>query len=448
MFSDPICAIATPYGVGAISIIRCSGNNCHELVNKVFKGKDLTKAKSNTLNYGYIVDGNDTIDEVMVSVFRAPHCFTGEESIEINCHGGIYNTNRVLECLLANGFRMAEPGEFSRRAFLNGRIDLTQSEAIMDVINSSNDLALRASVHSLRKSTNKLVVSMRDHLVDLISKIEVNIDYPEYDDAIVMTDEIAIPMLNELIKECEDVLENSKISVVAIHGIKTAIVGKPNVGKSSLLNRLLEEDKAIVTDIAGTTRDTIEGDLNLGGVTLKLIDTAGIRKSDDVVEQIGIERSKKAISEAELILLLLNPTSEISDTDKELLELTKDKTRIIIYNKADLAKDFKALDDSIIISAKTGEGIEKLEKKLIEITRINEFNVNDSNYLTNTRHVAKMREPLNSLRQALDGCKMHLDIDMIELDVKAAWYSLGEIIGDTNSDTLITELFSRFCLGK
>ncbi|MCR5786664.1 MAG: tRNA uridine-5-carboxymethylaminomethyl(34) synthesis GTPase MnmE [Acholeplasmatales bacterium] len=446
--NDPICAIATPYGVGAISIIRCSGHNTLKLVNNVFKGKDLTLAKANTLNYGYIVDDNQTIDEVMVSVFHAPHCFTGEESCEINCHGGIYNTNRVLECLLAHGFKLAEPGEFSRRAFLNGRIDLTQSEAIMDVISSSNDLALRASVNSLRKSTNKLVVNMRSHLVDLISKIEVNIDYPEYDDAIVMTDEIAIPMLHDLIDECETVLENSKIAVVAIHGIKTAIVGRPNVGKSSLLNRLLEEDKAIVTDIAGTTRDTIEGDLNLGGVTLKLIDTAGIRKSDDVVEQIGIERSKKALEEAELVLLLLEPTDELKDEDKELLKLSEGKKRIIIYNKADLKQRFTPLPDSIIISAKTGDGVEKLEKALIEITRINEFNVNDSNYLNNARHVAKMREALTSLKSALKGCEDHIDIDMMELDVKSAWYSLGEIIGDTNSDTLITELFSRFCLGK
>jgi tRNA modification GTPase len=255
-------------------------------------------------------------------------------------------------------------------------------------------------------------------------------------------------MLKDLIKECEDVLENSKIAVVAIHGIKTAIVGRPNVGKSSLLNRLLEEDKAIVTDIAGTTRDTIEGDLNLGGVTLKLIDTAGIRKSDDVVEQIGIERSKKALEEAELVLLLLEPKDDLCDEDKELLKLSENKKRIIIYNKSDLNHKFTPLPDSIIISAKTGEGIEKLEKNLIDITRINEFNVNDSNYLNNARHVAKMREALTSLKSALKGCMDHIDIDMIELDVKSAWYSLGEIIGDTNSDTLITELFSRFCLGK
>lgn len=448
MYNEPICAIATPYGVGAISIIRCSGDNTHTLVNKIFKGKDLTKVKANTINYGYIIDDGNIIDEVMVSVFKAPHCFTGEESIEINCHGGIYNTNRVLECLLSHGFRLAEPGEFSKRAFLNGRIDLTQSEAIMDIISSSNDLALRASVNSLRKSTNKLVVNMREHLVDLISKIEVNIDYPEYDDAIVMTDEIAIPMLKDLISECNTVLENSKIAISAIHGIKTAIIGKPNVGKSSLLNRLLEEDKAIVTDIAGTTRDIIEGSLNIGGVTLKLIDTAGIRKSSDLVEQIGIERSKKALNEAELVLLILDSSNSLDDQDKELLELTKDKKRIIIYNKSDIDSNINKLDGSITISAKTGEGIEELEHKLIEITKINEFNVNDSNYLNNARHVAKMREALNSLNQALDGCINHVDIDMIELDVKAAWYSLGEIIGDTDSDTLITELFSRFCLGK
>lgn len=448
MYNEPICAIATPYGVGAISIIRCSGDDSIKLVNNIFKGKDLTKAKANTINYGYILDNGEIIDEVMVSIFKGPHSFTGEDSCEVNCHGGIYNTNRVLEALLANGFRLAEPGEFSRRAFLNGRIDLTQSEAIMDIITSSNDLALKASVHSLRKSTNKLVVNMRDHLVDLISKIEVNIDYPEYDDAIVMTDEIAIPMLKELISECEDVLENSKIAISAIHGVKTAIIGRPNVGKSSLLNRLLEEDKAIVTDIAGTTRDIVEGSLNIGGVTLKLIDTAGIRESNDVVEQIGIERSKKALNDAELVLLILDSSSELTDIDENLLDLTKDKKRIVIYNKADIDNATNKIEGSITISAKTGEGIESLEKRLIEITRINEFNVNDSNYLNNSRHVAKMREALTSLKQALDGCINHIDIDMIELDVKAAWYSLGEIIGDTNSDTLITELFSRFCLGK
>ncbi len=448
MINDAICAIATPYGVGAISIIRCSGHNAIELVNKVFKGKDLTKARANTINYGYISDDGVIIDEVMVSIFKGPHSFTGEDSAEVNCHGGIYNTNRVLECLLSHGFKLAEPGEFSKRAFLNGRIDLTQSEAIMDIINSESDLALRASVNSLRKSTNKLVVNMRSHLVDLISKIEVNIDYPEYDDAIVMTQEIAIPMLKELISEAEDVLEKSKISQVAVSGIKTAIVGKPNVGKSSLLNCLLSEEKAIVTDIAGTTRDIVEGKLSLGPVTLNLIDTAGIRESEDLVERIGIEKSKKAIEASELVLLLLNPTSELDDVDKELLDLTKDKQRIIIYNKSDLKLDFDKLEGSITLSAKTGEGIDELEKKLIEITRINEFNVNDSNYLTNSRHVAKMREALTALKSALDGCYKQIDIDMIELDVKQAWYSLGEIIGDTNSDTLITELFSRFCLGK
>lgn len=448
MINDAICAIATPYGVGAISIIRCSGHNAIELVNKVFKGKDLTKARANTINYGYISDDGVIIDEVMVSIFKGPHSFTGEDSAEVNCHGGIYNTNRVLECLLSHGFKLAEPGEFSKRAFLNGRIDLTQSEAIMDIINSESDLALRASVNSLRKSTNKLVVNMRSHLVDLISKIEVNIDYPEYDDAIVMTQEIAIPMLKELISEAEDVLVKSKISQVAVSGIKTAIVGKPNVGKSSLLNCLLSEEKAIVTDIAGTTRDIVEGKLSLGPVTLNLIDTAGIRESEDVVERIGIEKSKKAIEASELVLLLLNPTSELDDVDKELLDLTKDKQRIIIYNKSDLKLDFNKLEGSITLSAKTGEGIDELEKKLIEITKINEFNVNDSNYLTNSRHVAKMREALTALKSALDGCYKQIDIDMIELDVKQAWYSLGEIIGDTNSDTLITELFSRFCLGK
>ena len=448
MYKDAICAIATPYGVGSISVIRTSGEDALVLVNKVFKGKNLTKVKPNTIHYGYIMDDTEVVDEVMVSVFHAPKSFTGENSIEISCHGGIYNTNKVLETLLKNGFRMAEPGEFSKRAFLNGKMDLTQAEAIMDVISSSNDLALKASLHSLRKGTTILVENMRQKLLSLIASIEVNIDYPEYDDAIVMTDEIIKPILVELIKEMKNVLEHSKIGVQAVHGIKTAIVGRPNVGKSSLLNMLLEEEKAIVTDIAGTTRDLIEGSLNIGNVTLNLIDTAGIRHATDLVEQIGIERSKKAIEEAELVLLVLDASQSLTEEDLELLKLTEDKKRIVIFNKNDLDNKIALDINNISISAKNQNGLKELEEELLRVTKINEFNVHDNNYLSNTRHVAKMQEALKALESALTGCELNVDVDMIEIDIKDAWNYLGEIIGQTSSDLLLNELFSKFCLGK
>lgn len=448
MYKDSIAAIATPYGVGSISVIRCSGTDSLALANKVFKGKNLTTVKANTINYGYIIDKDEIIDEVMVSVFHGPKSFTGEDSCEINCHGGIYNTNRVLETLLKAGFRLAEPGEYSKRAFLNGRIDLTQAESIMDIISSSNEIALKAGIHSLRKGTTKLIETMRESLLNLIAKIEVNIDYPEYDDAVFMTDEIIEPILTQQIEEMKDVLAHSKIGVIAVHGIKTAIIGRPNVGKSSLLNMLLDEDKAIVTDIAGTTRDIIEGSLTIGNVTLNLIDTAGIRQANDEVERIGIKRSKEALSQAELVLLVLDGTQELTDVDRELLELTKNKSRIIVMNKSDLNQVVKLQEPYITLSAKNKEGLKELEDELMRITKIDGFNVNDSNYLSNTRHVAKMTNALESLESALVSCKEHVDVDMIELDIKDAWNSLGEIIGQTSNDLLLNELFSKFCLGK
>ncbi len=445
---EAICAIATPYGVGAISIIRTSGFKSIENVNKIFKGKNLLKAESHTISYGHIVDDGNIIDEVMVSIFRAPKSFTTEESVEISCHGGIFSTNKVLEALLKNGFRLALPGEFTKRAFLNKRIDLTQAEAVMDIISSNNNIALKSANNSLRKSTTILIETLREKLLTLIASIEVNIDYPEYDDAITMTNEIVIPNLKQLIAEMNIILEHSQISKIAIHGIKTAIIGRPNVGKSSILNILLDEEKAIVSSIAGTTRDTIEAELSLGGVTLKLIDTAGIRETTDEVEQIGISRSKKAISEAELVLLVLDNSEELTLMDKELLEITKNKKRIIIVNKQDLNKKINLDMDYIKLSVKDKNGLHDLEKKLIEITKINEFNLDDQNYLSNTRHIAKMNEALNSLNIALKACKNNELIDMIEIDIKNAWQALGEIIGDTAPDLLINELFSKFCLGK
>ncbi len=448
MYDEAICAIATAYGVGSISIIRCSGENVLSLVNKVFKGRDLTKVKPNTIHYGYIHENGEVLDEVLVSVFHGPKSFTGENSCEINCHGGIYNTNRVLEALLSHGFRLAQPGEFSKRAFLNGRIDLTQAESIMDIISSSNELALKASVNSLRKNTTKLIESMREKLLSLIASIEVNIDYPEYDDAIVMTEEIILPAIIELKAEMNNVLEHSKIAVMAVHGVKTAIVGRPNVGKSSLLNMMLDEEKAIVTDIAGTTRDVIEGSLTLGNVTLNLIDTAGIRHTTDEVERIGIERSKKALEKAELVLLVLDGSKPLENDDYELLELTKNKNRIIVVNKSDLKQNLSLDEKYLTISAKNKFGLKELESELLKITKINNFNVSDNNYLSNTRHIAKVKEALSSLESAIFACNNHYDVDMIEIDIKNAWNLLGDIIGQNSSDLLLDELFSKFCLGK
>ena len=445
---DDICAIATPYGVGAISVIRCSGENSIELVNKIFKGKDLTKCKANTINYGYIMDKDSIIDEVMVSIFKAPHSFTAEDSCEISCHGGVYNTNRVLETLLSIGFRMAEPGEFSKRAFLNGRIDLTEAEAIMDIISSSNEVALKSAVSSLRSGTRKLVNSLREEIFTIIGQIEVNIDYPEYYDIEVMTNEIILPPLKKIISRLKDIIRHSYISKMVIHGIKTAIVGRPNVGKSSVLNMLLDEDKAIVTDIEGTTRDLVEGKLSLGNVTLDLIDTAGIRDhSTDLVEQIGINKSKKLIDEAELILLVLDSSMALTDTDKLLLDLTKDKRRIIIANKADKNSVIE-LDDAIYISAKTHDGLFELENRIIDICSFNEFNVADQNYTSNVRHITLLKKAMESLEKAMESCKLQMGVDMVEIDMKEAWNTLGEITGDNDPSELLDKMFKKFCLGK
>lgn len=445
---DDICAIATPYGVGAISVIRCSGENSIELVNKIFKGKDLTKCKANTINYGYIMDKDSIVDEVMVSIFKAPHSFTAEDSCEISCHGGVYNTNRVLETLLSIGFRMAEPGEFSKRAFLNGRIDLTEAEAIMDIISSSNEVALKSALSSLRSGTRKLVNSLREEIFTIIGQIEVNIDYPEYYDIEVMTNEIILPPLKNIISRLKDIIRHSYISKMVIHGIKTAIVGRPNVGKSSVLNMLLDEDKAIVTDIEGTTRDLVEGKLSLGNVTLDLIDTAGIRDhSTDLVEQIGINKSKKLIDEAELILLVLDSSMALTDTDKLLLDLTKDKRRIIIANKADKNSVIE-LDDAIYISAKTHDGLFELENRIIDICSFNEFNVADQNYTSNVRHITLLKKAMESLEKAMESCKLQVGVDMVEIDMKEAWNTLGEITGDNDPSELLDKMFKKFCLGK
>lgn len=444
---ESICAICTPYGSSAISIIRCSGSDTIELVNKVFKGKDLTKVLGNTINYGHIYDGEEVIDEVMISLFRAPKSFTGENSVEINCHGGIYVTNRVLKTLLKNGFRMAEPGEFSKRAFLNGRIDLVQAESIMDMVSAKNKLALGIANNGLSKRTSSMISDLEKELLDILVDIEVNIDYPEYTDIPEIEYKSLDSRIDAVNKKMERILEKSSAGKLIREGVKTVIVGKPNVGKSSLLNVLLDEEKAIVSDIEGTTRDYIEGFLNLGGITLNLIDTAGIRKTNDEVETIGVERSLSKIKEAELVLVLLDNSRDLNDLDLEILDKTKDKKRIIIMNKTDLENknNYKA---DIYMSINDNKGIEELEDKILDVLNLNDFNVTDSNYLSNVRHIDLLEKAKNSLDDAKEAIKNMLEVDMISIDIKNALDYILEIVGKSNTELVIDRLFQRFCLGK
>ena len=444
---DAICAIATSYGSGAISIVRASGKDSIKMINEIFKGPDLTKVASHTISYGSIVYKGEIIDEVLVSVFLPPRTYTREECVEINCHGGMFVTNKILETLLKIGFRLADAGEFTKRAFLNGRIDLTQAEAVMDIIASQNNLMLSQSNKALRKEITKLIEGLRERLLSLIAKIEVNIDYPEYDDAIEMTNEIILPELGKVKTDICEILEHSKIGKTISSGINTAIIGRPNVGKSSLLNMLLEEDRAIVSHYAGTTRDVIEGKLNIGNITLNLIDTAGIRESDDFVEQIGINKAKEVLAKAELVLLVLD-NSNITDYDLELLELTKNKHRIIILNKMDLNNVANIKEEHIMISALKHEGLKDLESKILDIARVNELNKLDGSYLTNARQIAKLELAYEAVCDAISSSELYLPVDMVELDIKKAWDTLGEIIGVGTGDELINELFSKFCLGK
>lgn len=444
---DNICAPATPYGTAAIGIIRCSGPDAIYLINKIFKGKNLNKVPSHTIHLGYIMDGEEIIDQVVCNVFRGPKSFDGENTVEINCHGGVLVLNKIIQVLLKNGFRLAERGEFSKRAFLNGRLDLTQAEAIMDVIGAQNNIALSASQNALRQSTTKLIRTFRDKLLDVLAKIEVNIDYPEYEDSIEVTHKFLEPILRDMLIDMKEILKNSEISKIVINGIKTAIVGKPNVGKSSLLNMLLDEEKAIVSDIPGTTRDFVEGSLNVGNITLHLVDTAGIRESIDEIEKIGIERSSKAIAEADLVFLVLDVSKTLDEVDEKLLDLTSTKPRIIISNKADKLPLWN-IDGMVLISAKEKTGLKELSNKLLEVTNVENLNVDEGRFLANERQINLMNNAYKALKQALNACEVGMDIDLIEIDIKQAFDDLGAITGDSIPEELITALFTKFCLGK
>lgn len=452
--NDTICAIATSQGVGAIAIIRVSGEDSIKIVNKIFKGKDLEKTESHTINYGHITDGDKIIDEVLVSVMKAPKTFTAEDTVEINTHGGISPTNKVLELLLEKGCRLAEPGEFTKRAFLNGRIDLLEAEAVMDMINSKTDAQRQMAINQIGGKVSDLINSLRSDMVQIISNINVNIDYPEYDDVDIITNEILIPKITSLKVRIEKILKESENGKIIKEGIKTSIVGRPNVGKSSLLNALLEEDKAIVTDIAGTTRDIVEGQITINGILLNMIDTAGIRKTEDKIEAIGVEKSFKMIDDSELVLLMLNNNENLTNDIKEIIEKIKEKHYIAIINKIDLESKLNReelgipLDKIVEISVKENKGIDDLKEKIVKMFNIDELETKDPTYLNNSRSISILKRCLKSINDIEYGLKNNMPIDMIELDIKNIWEELGTINGTTYEEELLDEMFQRFCLGK
>lgn len=449
MLFDTIVGIATLRGISAINVIRVSGSDAIQIVAKLFDGKPLIEQPSHTVHYGHIVDEKTILDEVLVAIFREPRSFTSENVVEISTHGGYLIADKIVESLIKNGCRLAEPGEFTKRAYLNGRIDLTQAESIMDMVNAKTSTQLQIANQGLSGQVKNLISELQADLLTLMAKIEVNIDYPEYDDAITMTNAIIIPEATALIDKIDEVLVKSNTGKIIRDGLKTVIIGKPNVGKSSLLNTLLREEKAIVTEISGTTRDLIEGELNLGGILLKLIDTAGIRSTNDVVEKIGIDRAKKALNEADLVLLVLDQSQSLTDADKELLEMTKDKVRIIVGNKHDLGSNTDLDTVKMIrISAKNKTGIETLESEVKRLF-IDEKLVGDQEVmLSNTRHIGKLKESKKALQDAINGANNEYPVDMVEIDLRHAWDALGEITGENGTDTLISTLFSKFCLGK
>ena len=451
---DTICAISTSKGVGAISIIRVSGSNAIGIVNNIFNGKDLTKVDSHTINYGHIEYKGEVIDEVLVSVMRSPKTFTTEDTVEINTHGGIAPTNKVLEILLETGCRLAEPGEFTKRAFLNGRIDLLEAEAVMDMIDSKTEIQRKMASNQISGKTSNLINELRSDMVQIISNINVNIDYPEYDDVDIITNDVLLPKITKLKEKINKILEESRNGKLIKEGIKTSIIGRPNVGKSSLLNALLEENKAIVTDIAGTTRDIVEGNISINGILLNIIDTAGIRKTDDMIEAIGVEKSLKTMDESDLILFMLNNNEMLTDDIKKLISKIKDKQYLVLINKTDLESKLDLENINIdknrvvYLSIINNQGIDELKEKISELFNISDITSTDPTYLNNARSISILKRCLNKVDEVESAVKNNMPIDMIELDIKSIWEELGTINGSTYEEELLDEMFKRFCLGK
>ena len=445
---DTIVAISTAMGQGAISIVRLSGDDAIAIVNETIRGINLENVESHTIHYCKIYNENEYVDEVMVSVFKAPKTYTKENVVEINCHGSMFVANKILEIMVDKGARLAEPGEFTKRAFLNGRIDLTQAEAVMDVINAQTEHSLKCANVALRGDVRDMVIRLREKLIQCIAKVEVNIDYPEYEDEMVVTNDYLKPILCEVEQTLTNILERAKTSSFIREGIKTVIIGQPNVGKSSLLNSLLHEEKAIVTNIAGTTRDIVEGKINVGGVLLNLIDTAGIRETIDEVERIGVEKTKKALNDADLVILLLDNNKPLNDIDKELLKLTENKVRIVVVNKTDLEKKNDYDGDVIEVSLLDPKASDIIINRIKDICNIEEINQIDATYIGNARQTGKIKEAYKAIKDSLSGIEMGYPVDLINIDITSAWKSLGELIGEGNPEELINNLFTNFCLGK
>lgn len=447
-----IAGISTALGIGAINIIRISGDDSISIVNKIFRGKNLEKVESHTINYGHIIDNEKIIDEVLVAIMKAPRTYTKEDVVEINCHGGIATTNKILELLLLEGCVLAEPGEFTKRAFLNGRIDLIEAEGIMDLIKAKTEESRNLAINQVDGKVSKMIKELRKEILKIIANIEVNIDYPEYEDILDLTIEHLKPSLQNFKNNLLKIINESEDVKILKEGISTAIIGKPNVGKSSLLNRLIEEDKAIVTEIEGTTRDIVEGTLNIGGVLLNIIDTAGIRKTNDIVEKIGVEKSLKLMYSADLVLFVLDNNSKLTEEEVNMLDKISNKNHIIIVNKIDLEKkidiDLYKHRNIINISANENINIDLLKNKIKEIFNLGKFKEKDLTYLTSARGIALLKETLNVISNIEEGIKNEFPIDMIEIDIKRAWGLLGEIIGESYEEELIDQLFSQFCLGK
>jgi tRNA modification GTPase len=449
--NDTIASISTALGVGAISIVRLSGKEAIKIVNSCFD-HDLTKVKSHTINYGHIISNKKIIDEVLVSVMKSPKTYTTEDIVEINCHGGIMATNKVLETVLNHGARQAEPGEFTKRAFLNGRLDLIESEAVMDTIEAKSDESRQIAINQLNGETTKLITNFRNKLKDLISAIEVNIDYPEYEDIEIMTENKVKATINTLEKDLKEIIKSSENTMLAKNGLKVVILGRPNVGKSSILNKLLHEDKAIVTDIAGTTRDVVEGSIYLDGLLLNIIDTAGIRETTDKIESIGVEKSLQELNKADLVLVVLNKNEKLTKEDELILVRTKAKTRIIILNKNDLSSNLNInnlnLENVIETNTTNDEGLQALTAKIKELFNLEKITSSDLTYLSNARQISLAKKSLTNLNDAKEGLAANLPLDMVEIDLKDCLFNLGSIVGENYDDEIIDNLFAKFCVGK
>ena len=456
---DTITSISTPMGEGAIGIVRLSGPQAIEIGDILYKGKKkLSEVETHTINYGHIIDPetDETVEEVMVSVLRAPKTFTREDIIEINCHGGILTINRILELTMTYGARMAEPGEYTKRAFLNGRIDLSQAEAVMDFIRSKTDRASKVAMNQIEGRLSDLIKKQRQSILEILAQVEVNIDYPEYDDVEDATTDFLLEQSKRIKEEINQLLETGAQGKIMREGLSTVIVGRPNVGKSSMLNNLIQDNKAIVTEVAGTTRDVLEEYVNVRGVPLRLVDTAGIRDTEDIVEKIGVERSRKALSEADLILFVLNNNEPLTEDDQTLFEVIKNEDVIVIINKTDLEQRLdvselrKMIGDMPLIqtSMLKQEGIDELEIQIKDLFFGGEVQNQDMTYVSNSRHISLLKQARQSIQDAIDAAESGIPMDMVQIDLTRTWEILGEIIGESASDELIDQLFSQFCLGK